>query len=54
MVSSDVGQADLLTFANAQVFKEGYLLQYDVGLPIYAGQNGLVVLLAIQNTQARP
>ncbi|MEC1302809.1 peptidoglycan DD-metalloendopeptidase family protein [Lysinibacillus capsici] len=43
MVSSDVGQADLLTFANAQVFKEGYLLQYDVGLPIYAGQNGLVV-----------
>lgn len=43
LVSSDVGQAELLAFANAQVFKEGFLLQYDIGLPIYAGQNGLVV-----------
>ncbi|AVK96062.1 M23 family metallopeptidase [Lysinibacillus sphaericus] len=43
MVSSDVGQTELLTFANAQVFKEGFLLQYEVGLPVYAGQSGLVV-----------
>ncbi|WP_238602160.1 M23 family metallopeptidase [Lysinibacillus parviboronicapiens] len=43
MVSSDVGQTELLTFSNAQVFKEGFLLQYDVGLPVYAGQSGLVV-----------
>lgn len=43
MVSSDVGQTELLTFANAQVFKEGFLMQYDVGLPVYAGQSGLVV-----------
>ncbi|MFJ7646206.1 peptidoglycan DD-metalloendopeptidase family protein [Lysinibacillus sp. NPDC097279] len=43
MVSSDIGQTELLTFSNAQVFKEGFLLQYDVGLPVYAGQSGLVV-----------
>ncbi|QDP99572.1 M23 family metallopeptidase [Lysinibacillus fusiformis] len=43
MVSSDVGQTELLTFANAQVFKEGFLMQYDIGLPVYAGQSGLVV-----------
>ncbi|MFY0517406.1 M23 family metallopeptidase [Lysinibacillus sphaericus] len=43
MVSSDVGQTELLTFTNAQVFKEGFMMQYDVGLPVYAGQSGLVV-----------
>ncbi|MGE7091038.1 peptidoglycan DD-metalloendopeptidase family protein [Lysinibacillus sp. NPDC048646] len=43
MVSSDIGQTELLNFANAQVFKEGFLMQYDVGLPVYAGQSGLVV-----------
>ncbi|WP_341299921.1 peptidoglycan DD-metalloendopeptidase family protein [Lysinibacillus sp. FSL H8-0500] len=43
MVSSDIGQTELLTFANAKPFKEGFLLQYDIGLPVYAGQNGLVV-----------
>ncbi|MEX3744859.1 MULTISPECIES: peptidoglycan DD-metalloendopeptidase family protein [Lysinibacillus] len=43
LVSSDVGQTELLTFADAQVFNEGFLLQYDAGLPVYAGQNGLVV-----------
>jgi len=43
LVSSDVGQTELLSFANAQVFKEGFLMQYDMGLPVYAGKNGLVV-----------
>lgn len=43
LVSSDVGQTELLTFANAEVFEEGFLLQYDMGLPVYAGMNGLVV-----------
>ncbi|MGN4124281.1 peptidoglycan DD-metalloendopeptidase family protein [Lysinibacillus sphaericus] len=43
MVSSDVGQTELLTFTNAQVFQEGFMMQYDVGLPVYTGQSGLVV-----------
>lgn len=42
-VSSDIRQSDLLSFTNAQEFEEGYLLEYDVGLPVYTGQEGLVV-----------
>lgn len=43
VVSSDIGQSDLLSFAKAETFQEGYLLEYDVGLPVYTGQEGLVV-----------
>ncbi|GLC88433.1 M23 family metallopeptidase [Lysinibacillus piscis] len=43
MVSSDISQAELLTFTDAQAWREGFLLKYDVGLPIYAGQGGLIV-----------
>lgn len=43
VVSSDIGQSELLSFTNAEVFEEGYLMQYDVGLPVYTGQDGLVV-----------
>lgn len=42
-VSSDIGQSDLLSFTTAQEFEEGYLLQYDEGLPVYTRQEGLVV-----------
>lgn len=42
-VSSDVGQTELLSFENAEVFQNGFLLKYNVGIPIYAGQEGLVV-----------
>ena len=43
VVSSDIGQSDLLSFAKAETYQEGFLLQYDVGLPVYTGQEGLVV-----------
>lgn len=43
VVSSDIGQSDLLSFTNAEEFEEGFLLQYEVGLPVYTGQGGLVV-----------
>lgn len=43
VVSSDIGQSDLLSFTNTEEFEEGFLLQYDVGLPVYTGQEGLVV-----------
>ena len=53
MVSSDIGQTELLTFTNAQVFKEGFLLQYDVGLLSMQGKAVSLFLQVIQNIQGK-